>query len=586
MNWKRLRPFVACTLVPLFGCHAWYLGDADREVATLIESRQQAALGITFDAAVRQESGTVAQRQDMHSFTPSPVDSTVPEAFRKQADDPDQETADDQVKSSPADQPVDARPLTLSVALTYAMHNSRRYQTEKELLFLTALDLTLERHLWTPIFVDSVLSLDTVNFGQISDFDRSMTAVSRFAVEQQLPYGGEVTARVINSWLRDLRFGTTTDESGELSIEARLPLLRGAGKVAYETRYQAERNLIYSVKTFERFRRSFLVDIASDYFNLLSLKAQIESAQAQATSIAETYRRDQALADAERIIKIEADRTRVSMLGARNDVINTIERYETTLDAFKIRIGMPIDEKIDVVEEEVHLVDPQVPLQVAIETALKYRLDLLNARDRLDDERRAVAIARNNLLPRFDVTGSVTMDTDPARPESLSYNIERTTYRAAVDFEIPLERKRERNDYRRSLIQLRRAIRDFDEQEDIVRLEIRRALRRLAQAQATLEIQAEQIRINETRAQMARVKLDAGELPSNRDVVEAEDDLRDARNAHADALSDYRRAVLEFLRDTGTLRLDDDGKWMSYDPITGQPLNADAETQEDGEPGP
>lgn len=565
------------------GCHQWFLDSADREVAELIESRQQAALGFTSDASIRSASPGRLRTSTMYSFVPSPIDSEVPEAFRKGADAEQEDattqsretqpsdTVDDAAETPQTDGEMERQPFSFSDALAYAMSNARRYQTEKELLYLTALDLTLERYLWTPRFVESVLSLEHVNFGQVSDFDRAMTAVSRFAIEQRLPYGGEVTARVISTLVRDLRFGTTTGESGQLILETRLPLLRGAGPVAYESRYQAERNLIYAVRDFERFRREFLVDIASDYFNLLSLKSRIESFQAQATSFEEDYRRDRALADAERILAIEADRTRVGMLSAKNDVINAVERYETRLDFFKIRIGMPTETPIDTVEEELDLVDPQVPLTVAIETALKYRLDLLNTRDFVDDARRGVTIGRNNLASRVDLSGSVTLDTDPNRPDLLGYNTERTTWRAGVEVEIPLDRKRERNDYRRSLIQVRRSQRDYEEATDSVRLEVRRAVRRLEQTRASLEIQDEQIRINEVRAEMARVKRDVGEA-SNIDVVDAEDDLRDARNAYADALSDYRRAVLEFLRDTSTLRIADNGMWVRYDETTGEPI--------------
>ncbi|MCH7526764.1 MAG: TolC family protein [Planctomycetes bacterium] len=577
---------IACAAFFLLlpGCHQWFLDSADREVVALIESRQQAALGFTADASIESASAERLGTSTLYSFVPSPIDSEVPEAFRKGADEEQEDattpsretqpsdTVDDAAETPQMDGETERQPFSFSDALGYAMSNARRYQTEKELLYLTALDLTLERYLWTPRFVESVLSLEHVNLGQVSDFDRAMTAVSRFAVEQRLPYGGEVTARVINTLVRDVRFGTTTGESGQLILETRLPLLRGAGPVAYESRYQAERNLIYAVRDFERFRREFLVNIASDYFGLLSLKARIASARAQARSLAEDYRRDQALADAERILPIDADRTRVSKLRAQNDVINAVERYETSLDFFKIRIGMPIETPIDTVEQELDLADPQVPITVAIETALKYRLDLLNTRDFVDDTRRGVTIARNSLSSRVDLSGSVTLDTDPNRPDLLGYNTERTTWRAGVDVEIPLDRKRERNDYRRSLIQVRRSQRDYEEATDSVRLEVRRAVRRLVQTRASLEIQDEQIRINEVRAEMARVKFEAGELPSNRDVVEAEDDLRDARNRYADALSDYRRAVLEFLRDTGTLRIADNGMWVRYDETTGEPI--------------
>jgi len=47
----------------------------------------------------------------------------------------------------------------------------------------------------------------------------------------------------------------------------------------------------------------------------------------------------------------------------------------------------------------------------------------------------------------------------------------------------------------------------------------------------------------------------------SRDIVEAENDLLSARNALAEAQVQYKLAILRFLRDTGMLRLDDQGRW-------------------------
>ncbi|MEE9296725.1 MAG: TolC family protein [Phycisphaerae bacterium] len=583
-----VAPLLLFFATSICGCQWWWIDDADREVASLIQKRQQAALGMTADAYVGDESGLIGGTSDPYSFVPSPIDSVVPERFRAATttvpEDADGESVEARPRNASPDgaaegiaqdvvaEPAAPRPFTLSDALAYAMRHARIYQTEKELLYLSALDLTLERYLWTPRFINSVLSLDYDNAGQVADFDQALTAVADFAVQQRLRYGGEITARVINTLMRDLSNNVTSGESGQFIVDARLPLLRGAGRVAYENRYQAERDLIYAVRGFERFRREFLVGIASDYFDLLSLKTRIESAQVQASSVAQDYEREQALADAELKLQFEADRAQVSMLRARNTVIDAQENYDNSLDSFKIRLGMPTSEAIDVVDEMVDLVDPRVPLGRAIETGLKYRLDLLTVRDGIDDARRQVEIARNNLLPQVDLRGGVTLDTDPDRPNTSGYNTERISFSAGVDVEIPLDRKRQRNSYRGALIGLRRSERDYEEFADRVRLQVRRALRRLARTRSTIEIQQKLISINEFRAALVRAKLIAGELSSTIDVVDAENDLRDARNSLAEAEADFRRAVLEFLRDTGTLRVGDDGKWARYDVITGEPV--------------
>ena len=81
-----------------------------------------------------------------------------------------------------------------------------------------------------------------------------------------------------------------------------------------------------------------------------------------------------------------------------------------------------------------------------------------------------------------------------------------------MDLEIPLDRKAERNVYRSSLISLRRAERAYDLFSDRVRLQVRRALRRIERAKFTLLIQEEQIKSNEKRREQAQIQFDKGQI--------------------------------------------------------------------------
>ncbi len=563
---------LAIVLSSLSGCQQWFLRDADREVYDLIESRQRAALGATHPADIGTEDGHLAKNQDMYSFAPHPVKSEVPEDFAAATSpapplDPTTTAPAGEEDAFTAEMPgfssdLVELPFTLAKCLFYAQEHSREYQSAKEDLYLSALALSLERFLWTPQ-LSSSLSLEFADFGQVRDFDRAMTATASIAAEQRLPLGGTVTAQVIDTWMRDLKVHTTSGETGVAILGADIPLLRGAGWVAYESRFQAERDLIYAVRSFERFRREFLVDIAGDFYQLLSLHTQIQSAEAQVTSLLSDFRRARALADKEQTLALEADRARNELLNARNRVAGAQENYGTALDRFKIRLGMPTIASLMLDDEDVELNDPHITEQQAIETALKYRLDLLNVADTIDDARRSVLVAKNNLLPDFNFSGSVALNTDPNKPSTVEYNTERTTWRGSLDLEVPLNRQRERNDYRSSFVDLRRAERAHDQFSDQVRAEVRRIMRQIVLARISIDIQRENIAINEFRRGLARALFETSRLESNRDVIEAENNLRESRDAVAVAVAGFRRSILDFLLATGTLRVDDNGYWVT-----------------------
>jgi outer membrane protein TolC len=466
--------------------------------------------------------------------------------------------------------PVDAPVFSLSDALSYAMRHSRDLQSAKEDLYLDALDLTLERHLWTPQFVASVQS-EYANYGQIRDFDHAMSLTSQVSLSQRLPYGGDVTARVINTLMRDLGAHVTSGEPGSMILSANIPLLRGAGRVARESRYQAERNLIYGVRTYERFRRSLLVDLASDYFSLQQSKASIANARASYMSSRFDLKR------AEAFRQLEQDSTIFDLTRARSffrqseaSLVSAQEQYASALDRFKIRIGMPVDEPLDVVPQEEdeesaaleELLPPLDEIQ-AVNLGTAYRLDLLNSLDRVEDRQRAVLIAKNAILPDLDLAGSVTMNTDPEHLSSTSYNTERVTWRSTIELSID-DRKSERNSYRAALINFRRAERQHEESVDSVRSDVRRALRRIEQQDRSRQIQELNVEENEVREAAAGAQYEFGRIGIT-DKVDAQNDLLRARNDYAAAIAAYRQAVLEFLRDTGTLRVDEEGLWAIPD---------------------
>lgn len=601
-------------LLPLFacGCAPGIIERTDRGVYRVIEDRQRAALGATSDAHVGPESGEVARTAEMYSFTPRPTTPEIPEPFRDafpreeaesreaapglrppgeadplaasgteaaatasgdrvvSATAPTQATISESI-FTPAEQPR-VRLFGLRDTLAHAMRHSREVQDAKEELYLQALDLTLERHLWTPQFVGSVQT-EFADYGQVRDFDRAMTAVAEAAVSQRLPYGGEVSARILSTLMRDLGVHTTSGESGNVILEANVPLLRGAGRSAYESRYSAERELVYAVRDYERFRRTFLVDIAADYFNVQQLKMAIANTHHSYESRRADWEKADFIARMGQSKDVfEAPRAQSIFREAEAQLVSAKEQYATALDRFKIRLGMPVDELLDVLDQDADEVArtlddllPPVETGVAVEIAIKYRLDLLNDADRVDDARRGVLIAKNRILPDLDASGSVTLDTDPARLNSASYNTERATWRGLLAMRMD-DRKTERNAYRGSLINLRKAERDHERAIDEVRADVRAAIRRIAQQENVRDIQAMSVEENRLRLEAAKAQYDLGKI-NNRDVVEAEDDLLEARNNLARAIAAYRIAILEFRRDTETIRIDDAGQWAT--PPTG-----------------
>ncbi|MFQ5461856.1 MAG: TolC family protein [Phycisphaerae bacterium] len=593
-------PTTVALLASASGCFNAIRRDTDRRVYQAIEQRQRDAIGATTDIQIRYPKDTRPRTDEMYSFTPHSLTAELPEGFRPNAaagaepapavtseEAPSEAgVADDEgAHQAPVEPPTeeeasqppmlndeiftDAESADLKVfglrdALHYGMQHGRDLQNAKEDLYLAALDLTLERHLWTPQFA-SAISADFADFGQVRKFDRAMSAVADASVSQRLPLGGEITARMIGTLMRDLGRHITSGETGQVIIDANLPLFRGAGKVAYESRYAAERELIYAVRSYERFRRSFVVQVAGDYFTLQGVKASIGNTYQSYLSRHASWEKADFVNRMGRSKKI-SDTTRAlsNLRDAESSLVERKEQFASSLDRFKILIGMSVDQSLDVRSQD------DDPDSLAVETlladtgdavavALMYRLDLLTGADRVEDARRGIVIAKNQILPDLDFNGSVTTVSDSNRKSIFSFNTERATWRASLDFQLD-DRMTERNAYRQSLVTQRRAERQYELLVDTVRADVRRALRRIRREDDVRRIQLMNVDENAFRADAARAQFNLGKA-NNQDVIDADNEELRARDALAAAIASYRNAILQFRLDTGTLRVTDDGRW-------------------------
>ena len=547
----------------LAGCQA-ALDRTDRQVYGLIAERQREALGVEADLAIGRDDASPRPGSRAYAFVPRPVDPAMPSAFAGSATTQaaGQDDAGDPNAAGEASGQAQRPSLTFTLrdCLRCAFMHARDFQDAKEDLYLKALDLTLERHLWTPQWV-ATLSGD---YNYVRDFDRTMEAVANVAVTQRLPYGGEVTAKVIDTLVRDIGQHVTTTESGQYIVETSLPLLRGAGRVAYESRYQAERDLVYAVRAFERFRRAFGVSIASDVFRLLEFKQRIVNAELSAEGNRDNHERTVALFQAGRAISLDVQRAQQQLLSARSAVINAEENYASSLDAFKVTLGIPLDTPLVLKDEALGALEHAVSEDDAIGVALAFRLDLVTLQDRIDDAYRRVRVARNSLLPDLEIGGRMTHTTESDILDLTGTENGRTEWQGSVTLQVPLDRKAERNQYRRRQIGLQQSKRAHDLGSDRVRQEVRSALRRIEQAQANLKIQEMGVQLAMDRRAYAELSFQEG-LVDNRDVVDAERDLLDARNGYASAEAELRVAVLQLRRDTGTMRIDSEGFFVGLE---------------------
>jgi hypothetical protein len=161
--------WLALLALLLTGCTAQrYRNAADREVYSTIQQVESGLFGRTNAFSIETQYSN-----------------------RKPEEILPQELIEDRLEGS-------QRILPLEDALELAAQSSRRYQLEKERLYLTALTLSGERHNFGPQF----FATSRANWNRSANGEQFVTANNRVGVSQFLKTGGSLSVALANDILR------------------------------------------------------------------------------------------------------------------------------------------------------------------------------------------------------------------------------------------------------------------------------------------------------------------------------------------------------------------------------------------------
>jgi outer membrane protein TolC len=506
--------------------------------------------------------------------------------------------------------------------------NSREYQTQKEIVFESALNLDLEmdqfRNTWF-----GMLNSALVNDEFANPTERGFENSGTLTLLRKLENGTELGVRLgfDLAKLLTLDKASSWGHFGDATVS--IPLLRGSGEfVVTEPLTQADRDVIYAIYGFERFKRVFSVDVATAYLGVLEQRDIWRNTEEYYRRLVAGTRSATRRAQAGDLPEIQVDQVKQDELQARDQWVLERAEYERRRDALKLLLGLPTDADVALVDADLedlitrltstlHLnqdYEPDTdippanapvdlipagttspgPLEIdsgyAVITALENRLDLRTAVGQVFDGQRVVAVAADNLRADLTLLGSASLGArrtlSDAGLDDAHLRFDEGIYSAVVSVDLPFERTQERNLYRQSIIRLEQSVRNVQSVEDTIKFEVRDALRTLLESRESLQIQAQSIGLAVRRVRSTTLFLQAGRADV-RDVLEAQEDLLDAQNAFTFAIVRYRIAELSLQRDLGLLDVDETGLWQEFRPGNGsstEPVEKTASKPRHSEP--
>ena len=532
---KSLFPIGILGLTTWLGCQTeGHRADADSEVLAILNERSRQILGE--EAGTNLVSTTVGERPD----TVSPA-RIIQERF-----------ADG------------GRTLTLPAALEMAERHNRSYQLQRETLYLQALSLTGTRHkfVWNPS--------STVDLGIARQTDGGLRGDSDadVSVQKLFQTGASVTATLANDLVL---YFDGKPKVPDLTLKLTQPLLRGAGaEIAAEVLTQAERDVVYAVRDYSHYQKTFAIETVGEYFRVLQDKDAVRNSYNNYLNLQKARDRAEAMAEAERFARSQVDQARQSELSARVKYLKAVESYRQALDGFKQRLSLPLGEALRLEDRALTDLVSQglTPLELderhGYLMAVTNRLDVLNEVDRFEDAQRKVRVAASDLKPGLDVV----VDASLKKQFYSSFSPEEFASTSGLKLKLPLNQLTERNAYRTSLINFEKQMRKLATELDSLRENIREGIRALEQERENYFIQKAALELARQQVEVMPLLLQNDDADI-RDQLEAQADLVEAQNDVTSAVVDYHVARWNLLKNLGALSVEGEQFWLKNQSVSG-----------------
>lgn len=378
-----------------------------------------------------------------------------------------------------------------------------------------------------------------------------------FALEQQLPSGGELTLNFENQRneeQEDPLPSINPAYESELALQLTQPLLKGFGRSV------AEQDILFAVND----RQVAVQDLREAAVALL---AEVSDAYYEVLRLRDDFRfREISVSLAQKILKEASARVRAGVLPPV-DILEAEfglkERQRLLLDADReykdgldrLALLMSSRQPLIIADESLGKPILYADEELGLQQALRNRPDLqrrIRQLERLDLEQ---YLARNDLLPGLDLTAGYS---HKGLGDGYSDNLDDIgggdypNWQVGLSLSYPLGNRTARYEHRRTLLKIKGRQAEIAQLQEEIRTQIRAAIRLLKVNEQKIEVAASGQDFAEEKLRILLKRQEVG-LATIRDVLEGEEDLAQARTDQVAALADYNKAITRYLQVSGQL---------------------------------
>ena len=412
------------------------------------------------------------------------------------------------------------------------------------------------------LFSDATYLRDPNLESSVTDIVTEDNGITRTGIRKPLETGGSLSAYLETRYgdLNNAEFDRVYKNLVAPTLELRQPLLNNLGGKKEKTAIKIANYQVNISK--EEFREKVIEtanSVAKVYWQLYLFRELIAVNQQNLDMAEEVYRRE-----AERLARgitqqLDVARARSNAEARRGTLLRSKEEYRVAMDRLKLLLNWK-KLRIDSEYEVIPIDRPQTaPLNVdeteAIETALKYRPEILKAKQEVMIRQVDEDLAANQRLPKLDAFGRYGVsgygEDFRGAVDDVSFN-EDNVWAVGLNFEWAIGNRSADSQYRKKKLKRLQSNAQLERLEDDIKLDIKQVFQRIMTSRGEIEASRLAKDAAEKVVEGEFTRFDIGQT-SNEELLRAQDLLAVTSRSFYRAIADYNIALHELTRAKGGL---------------------------------
>jgi outer membrane protein len=375
------------------------------------------------------------------------------------------------------------------------------------------------------------------------------TFESRLMFNQPIIYTNGTFSLVGSLWQRD-QFSQIKDLPVDyytnLSLRLNQPLFTFNTQRANMMR--AEINLLKSERNYTRAEKEIIYDVTASFYRLYQSKKNVEIVNEKVSQVEVSYNTAMNKFKAGLIAEVEALQLEVDLASSKNELLSAERSYKEARDDFKLLIGLPLEDEIDVAAQ-IEYKPYKINTELAVESALKNRTELKNSEADIELSRISVdeVDSRGNISALLTANYGVNRNNERFRDLFHEFAQDRSV---ALTLRVPvLDWGQNSRAVESAEANLNLNILSYENQKLQIRKEIIAIVNKIESAKARVEVLSKTVELAQKSYDITLSRFQSGTITSF-DLSQMQLRLTDAKINSLNALIDYNLAIADLSRKT------------------------------------